>query len=83
MYIAMAQLTYMQSASHNRADLVSSAIHPGLEEAHEVLAEVFDEMEGQLNKEIERIRELMRVRQDDPGELHSAPVPDKPRWCTA
>lgn len=56
-----------QCASHDRADLVSGVVQPGLEEAHEALGEVFEEMEGQLDKEIERIRELLRVKQDDPG----------------
>jgi hypothetical protein len=61
-----------QCATHDRSDLISTTIQPGLEDAHEALSEVFEEMNGQLDKEIERIRELMRLRRDDPGEKSAA-----------
>lgn len=73
--------TDAQCASHDRADLVSSTIHPGLEDAHEVLSEVFDEMEGQLVKEIERIRELMRIRHEDPGGYSPSPITRSKPYC--
>jgi elongator complex protein 1 len=48
--------------------LVESIIHPGLEEAQEALTEVFDEMAGQLRKEMDRLTELRQIRMEDPGE---------------
>lgn len=53
---------------HDREDLVESVIHPGLENAQEALVEVFEEMEGQLDKEVARLAELRKIRADDPGE---------------
>jgi elongator complex protein 1 len=40
-----------------------------LEDANEALIEVFDEMDGQLDKEMSRIEELRRVRRENPGQL--------------
>lgn len=52
---------------HKRPDLIEQDIHPGLEDAHEALTEVFEEMEGQLIKEMNRLDELRRIREEDPG----------------
>ena len=49
--------------------MVESTILPGMEEAHEALLEVFEEMEGQLDKEVARLRALKQLRLDDPGDL--------------
>ncbi|WVR09089.1 hypothetical protein IAU60_006151 [Kwoniella sp. DSM 27419] len=57
---------YRLSAQHERPDLIEAMIHPGLEEAHEELVEVFDEMDGQLDKEMKRIMELRKIRETDP-----------------
>jgi elongator complex protein 1 len=46
---------------------VESTIHPGLEDAQQDLTDVFDEMRGQLDKEMKRIAELRKILQDDPG----------------
>lgn len=45
-------------------------IHPGLEEAHETLIEVFEEMDGQLDKETKRLKELNEIREKDHGTLY-------------
>jgi elongator complex protein 1 len=47
---------------------VESTIYPGLEDANEELTEVFEEMRGQLDKEMKRIAELRKVMEEDPGE---------------
>jgi elongator complex protein 1 len=57
-----------QASLHDREDLVDSVIHPGLEDAQEALLEVYEEMEGQLNKETARLVELRKIRAEDPGE---------------
>ncbi|WWD21132.1 hypothetical protein CI109_105613 [Kwoniella shandongensis] len=57
---------YRLVSSHDREDLTEAMIHPGLEEAHEALVEVFDEMEGQLDKEMKRIAELRVIRETNP-----------------
>lgn len=57
-----------EASLHNRPDLVESVIHPGLDDAHESLTEVFEEMSGQLDKEMARLGELRRIRLEDPGE---------------
>lgn len=57
-----------QASRFDRAELVEDLIHPALEEAQEALVEVFDEMEGQLDKEMKRLAELQRIRVTDPGE---------------
>lgn len=46
-------------------------IHPGLEEAHEALIEVFEEMDGQLDKETKRLKELNEIREKDYGTSES------------
>jgi elongator complex protein 1 len=46
---------------------VESTINPGLEDAQQDLTDVFDEMRGQLDKEMKRIAELRKILQDDPG----------------
>jgi elongator complex protein 1 len=61
-------MTY-QAILHDRVDLIESVIHPGLAEAQEALLEVFEEIEGQLDKEMARIAELRRIRTGDPGEF--------------
>lgn len=53
---------------HDRSDLVDGVILPSLEMAQESLIEVFEEMEGQLGKESNRIEELRKIRDDDPGQ---------------
>jgi len=40
-----------------------------MDDAQEGLVEVFDEMEGQLDKEVARLEALKKVRLEDPGEL--------------
>ena len=52
---------------HKRTDLLDSAVLPGLEQAQEDLVEVFDEMRGQLEKEMARLQALRRAREEDPG----------------
>jgi len=51
--------------------LIEKVIHPGLEDAHEELSEVFEEMRGQLEKEMKRIAELRKVLEEDPGKSFS------------
>lgn len=46
-------------------------IHPGLEEAHEALIEVFEEMDEQLDKETKRLKELNEIREKDYGTSES------------
>lgn len=45
---------------------MEDVVHPAIEDAHEALAEVFEEMDGQLDKEMSRIQELRKVRLADP-----------------
>ena len=61
----------MKASWHGRSDLVEGVIHPGLETAQESLIGVFEEMEGQLDKESNRLVELRKVREDDPGQSRS------------
>jgi elongator complex protein 1 len=63
-------LTGIQIALHDKEDLVESEVHPGLEDAHEQLIDVFDEMEGQLDKEVSRVAELVVKMGEDPGKWH-------------
>ncbi|OWZ30446.1 elongator complex protein 1, partial [Cryptococcus neoformans AD2-60a] len=56
---------YRLISIHDRPDLVEAMIHPGLEEAHEALIEVFEEMDGQLDKETKRLKELNEIREKD------------------
>ncbi|EAL20131.1 hypothetical protein CNBF2080 [Cryptococcus deneoformans B-3501A] len=56
---------YRLTSIHDRSDLVEAMIHPGLEEAHEALIEVFEEMDGQLDKETRRLKELNEIREKD------------------
>lgn len=49
-------------------------MYPGLEDAHEQFIDTFDEMEGQLDKEMERAKELRKKVDDDPGKLHDLSV---------
>lgn len=58
---------YRLISIHDRPDLVEAMIHPGLEEAHEALIEVFEEMDGQLDKETRRLKELNEIREKDYG----------------
>jgi elongator complex protein 1 len=46
---------------------VESTLHPGLDDAHEQFMDTFDEMEGQLGKEMNRIKELRDKVDQDPG----------------
>lgn len=46
---------------------MESTIHPGLDDATENLTEIFEEMHGQLDKEMKRIAELRVIREEDPG----------------
>lgn len=55
------------AARHSRPDLVGDVIHPALEEAHEILMETLEEMEGQLSKEVKRLGELHAIRLQDHG----------------
>lgn len=57
------------ASRHSRGDLVGDVIHPALDEAHEVLTETLEEMDGQLAKEVTRLAELHVIRVQDPGEL--------------
>lgn len=52
---------------HDKEGLVESEVYPGLEDAHEQLVDVFDEMEGQLDKEVSRVAELVVKMGEDPG----------------
>lgn len=38
-----------------------------MDDAQEALLEVFEEMEGQLDKEVARLRALQKLRREDPG----------------
>jgi hypothetical protein len=58
---------YCQIALHNKPDLIESTLHPGVEDAHEQFIDTFDEMEGQLEKEMDRIKELRAKVDKDPG----------------
>lgn len=51
--------------------MIEKVIHPGLEDAQEELSEVFEEMRGQLDKEMKRIAELRKVLEEDPGKSFS------------
>lgn len=62
---------YRLISIHDRPDLVEAMIHPGLEEAHEALIEVFEEMDGQLDKETKRLKELNEIREKDYGTSES------------
>ncbi|KAK4687641.1 elongator complex protein 1, partial [Tremellales sp. Uapishka_1] len=61
---------YRVATKYDREDLVESAIHTGLEDAQESLTEVFEEMEGQLKKEMSRLGELRRIRLEDPDSFY-------------
>ncbi|WVW79282.1 hypothetical protein I302_101249 [Kwoniella bestiolae CBS 10118] len=61
---------YRLTSLHDRIDLIESMIHPGLEEAHEALMETFEEMEGQLDKEVNRLKELRKIRENDPESFY-------------
>jgi len=52
---------------------VENIINPGLDTAQEGLIEVFEEMDGQLDKEKERLEELRRLREVDPGQWTRQP----------
>jgi elongator complex protein 1 len=60
-------LTVLQIALHGKEELVEGEVYPGLEDAHEQLLDVFDEMEGQLDKEVSRVAELVVKMGEDPG----------------
>ncbi|WVQ81518.1 hypothetical protein IAT38_003642 [Cryptococcus sp. DSM 104549] len=61
---------YRLVSLHSRQDLIEGMVHPGLEEAHEVLTEVFEEMQGQLEKEMRRLDELKTIRERDPDSFY-------------
>nr|XP_018259126.1 elongator complex protein 1 [Kwoniella dejecticola CBS 10117]OBR81284.1 elongator complex protein 1 [Kwoniella dejecticola CBS 10117] len=61
---------YRLISLHDRSDLVEAMINPGLEEAHEALMETFEEMEGQLDKEMNRLKELRKIRESDPEQFY-------------
>lgn len=50
--------------------MIESDIWPAMEEAQEGLLELFEEMEGQLDKEVDRLVALTKVRLEDPGKLY-------------
>ncbi|KAJ9102595.1 hypothetical protein QFC21_002996 [Naganishia friedmannii] len=53
-------------ALHSKESLIEKEVYPGLEDAHEQLVDVYDEMEGQLDKEVFRVAELLQKMVDDP-----------------
>ncbi len=55
----MLTLYPIQTSLHGRPDLIETFIYTGLEDAQETLMDVFNEMEGQLDKELSRIQELV------------------------
>lgn len=57
---------YRLIAQHGKGELVETVVHPTIEDAHEALAEVFEEMDGQLDKEMARVKELRNIRRSDP-----------------
>ncbi|WVQ75470.1 hypothetical protein IAR50_005095 [Cryptococcus sp. DSM 104548] len=61
---------YRLVSHYDRSDLIEAMIAPGLEEAQETLIEVFEEMEGQLDKEVKRLVELNGIRQKDPDSFY-------------
>ena len=61
-------MDFGQIALHGRTELIESALHPGLDDAHEQFMDTFDEMEGQLDKEMKRIKDLRSKVDQDPGE---------------
>jgi elongator complex protein 1 len=58
-----------QIALHKRDDLTESYVWPGMDDAQEGLIEVFEEMDGQLDKEVARLEALTEIRLEDPGQL--------------
>ena len=58
----------IKASLHSREDFVEKLIRPGLEDAQESLVEVFEEMEGQLDKEVARLEDLKKIRSSDPGQ---------------
>ncbi|WOO84954.1 Elongator complex protein 1 [Vanrija pseudolonga] len=61
---------YRLSARHSRDELVERVIHPALDDAHEELSEVFQEIEGQLDKEMKRLAFLKKLRLEDPDTFY-------------
>lgn len=61
---------YRLAARHSRDELVERVINPALDDAHEELSEVFEEIEGQLDKEMKRLAFLKKLRLEDPGECN-------------
>lgn len=50
----------MQIAKYNRTDLIEIHLHAGLEDAAEQADESLDEFEGQLDKEMQRLEQLVQ-----------------------
>ena len=62
-------IAHIQIALHKRDDLVEQHVWPGMDDAQEGLVEAFEEMEGQLDKEVARLETLKVLRREDPGEM--------------
>lgn len=61
---------YRLISQHGKDVLVEEVVHPAIEDAHEALAEVFEEMDGQLDKEMARIQDLRKIRLADPDTFY-------------
>ena len=63
---------------HEKPELIDTILEPGLADAQAGTLEIFEEMQGQLEKEMSRLSQLRKVREDDPGQrlahqvLHSS-----------
>ncbi|ORY20535.1 putative Pol II transcription elongation factor [Naematelia encephala] len=61
---------YRLASLHDRSELVGDVIEPALLDTQEALAEVFEEMEGQLDKEMARLKDLRVIRETDPDTFY-------------
>jgi elongator complex protein 1 len=52
---------------HQKTELIESTLYPGLDDAQEQFIDTFDEMENQLEKEMDRIKELSKKLDSDAG----------------
>ena len=62
-------IAHIQIVLYKRDDLVEQHVWPGMDDAQEGLVEAFEEMEGQLDKEVARLETLKVLRREDPGEM--------------
>ncbi|EIW65854.1 hypothetical protein TREMEDRAFT_46085 [Tremella mesenterica DSM 1558] len=58
------------AAMYDRPNLVQSIILPAMEKTQEEILETFEEMQGQLEKEMSRLGELREIRKNDPDRFY-------------